>query len=265
MHPIRSDIETIDPSLVPFLVSEIDTTMYGLVAILTLLVYDTIITMDKEINYFWGSPCKFVSLIYFMNIHLPLIIVSDILLMRVLALYHQTDKKLTTCLRTLFGMEAAFGLGLLVYSNIFEEISVGRLAEDAAVCLLNRSPKVWGALACVVTLLYAIILMVPALSKAAQHWRESAGFSQFNLLKVLIQDQAIYFLLAIFCSVMGIVSYQFDIRGSLLVNLLSLLAYPRLLSALGSYLLIHLKEAGERRASGGTSFRMRTMTSIGFS
>lgn len=44
-------------------------------------------------------------------------------------------------------------------------------------------------------MLYAIILMVLALYKAAEHWKETAGFSQFNLVKVLIQDQAIYFIM----------------------------------------------------------------------
>ncbi|KAH8109348.1 hypothetical protein DFH11DRAFT_1548312 [Phellopilus nigrolimitatus] len=60
MHSTRSDIEPIDPSVVPFIISAIDTWTYAEVAGLTLLVYDTIITMDKE-----GSPCKSVSSIYF--------------------------------------------------------------------------------------------------------------------------------------------------------------------------------------------------------
>ncbi|KAH8109844.1 hypothetical protein DFH11DRAFT_1547934 [Phellopilus nigrolimitatus] len=79
MHSIRSDVEPVDPSLVPLLISEIDITQYTGVAILTLLVYNTIITMDKEIKYFWretdtnvscgmkSSPRSFVSLIYFAN------------------------------------------------------------------------------------------------------------------------------------------------------------------------------------------------------
>ncbi|KAH8109523.1 hypothetical protein DFH11DRAFT_1548153 [Phellopilus nigrolimitatus] len=117
MHSTRSDIGSLDPDLVPLLVSKTDTTMYGQVAILTFLVYDTIITMDKEHIYLCGtksSPCKFVSLIYFANryvgilgavsgiivVALPaneplclgfswIIGLSYILLMRVLALYHQ--------------------------------------------------------------------------------------------------------------------------------------------------------------------------------
>ncbi|KAH8109344.1 hypothetical protein DFH11DRAFT_1861481 [Phellopilus nigrolimitatus] len=265
MHSTRSDIEPIDPNLVPFIISEIHTLTYAGEAVLTLLVYDTIITMDKEIKYFWSSPCKFVSLIYFaVNIHLPLISYTDILLMRVLALYHQ-DKKFATCLRTIFGLEAALMLGFLIYIIIYEEISVWRLAEGVTVCLVERSPKIWSALAWTVPILYAIILMVLALFKAAQHWRESAGLSQFNLLMVLIKDQAIYFILVIFCSIMGVVQYQFNIQTSLLASLLPVLVYPRLFCVIGNHLLVHLKETGERRAKGGTSYRMTTMSSMQFS
>lgn len=41
MHSTRSDTGSLDPNLVPLLVSKTDTTMYGQVAILTFLVYDT--------------------------------------------------------------------------------------------------------------------------------------------------------------------------------------------------------------------------------
>ncbi|KAH8101665.1 hypothetical protein DFH11DRAFT_1665108 [Phellopilus nigrolimitatus] len=63
MLSIRSDVGPIDPSLVPLLISETNISQYTQVAILTFLVYNTIITMDKE--YFWSSPRSFVSLIYF--------------------------------------------------------------------------------------------------------------------------------------------------------------------------------------------------------
>lgn len=44
-------------------------------------------------------------------------------------------------------------------------------------------------------MVYGIILMALALFKAAEFWRMSAGFKGFNLVKVLIEDQAIYFVL----------------------------------------------------------------------
>ncbi|KAH8103748.1 hypothetical protein DFH11DRAFT_234908 [Phellopilus nigrolimitatus] len=40
--------------------------MYSQMAIATILVYDTIIGFDKEVKYFWTSPCSFVSVAYFL-------------------------------------------------------------------------------------------------------------------------------------------------------------------------------------------------------
>ncbi|KAH8109358.1 hypothetical protein DFH11DRAFT_944898 [Phellopilus nigrolimitatus] len=299
MHPARSDIEPIDPSAVPLIISTIDTWSYAEVATLTFLVYDTIITMDKEIKYFWSSPCKFVSLIYFANryvgilgaisgiayvtLHanetlqkgiglvlflnlsywMTILLIDYILLMRVLALYHQ-NKKLDACLKIILGLEAAFVLGTVIYTIIYQENSVGRLAEGVTICMVNRNLNIWGALFWAVPMLYAIILMVLALYKAVQHWRELAAFSQFNLLTVLIRDQAIYFALVIYCSVVGIVAVQLFNPNTFLSILLTALGSPSLLSVLGSHLLVHLKEAGERRANGGTSYRMTTMSSMRF-
>ncbi|KAH8109829.1 hypothetical protein DFH11DRAFT_1515146 [Phellopilus nigrolimitatus] len=290
MHLIHSGIETVDPSFVPLIISEINVAQYNRMAILALLVYDTIITLDKEIKYFWSTPRKFVSLIYFANRYIgilgslsvsefcteyclshskkdwmTILLIDYILLMRVQALYHQ-DKKLAACLRILFGLNAVFGLGILIYGTIYREIVVGELAEGITFCGGNRVPqKVWGSLSWAAPMLYAIILMVLALYKAAEHWRETAGFSQSTLVKVLIQDQAIYFIMVIFCSVMEIMTIQLEITNILVANFLSILGNPSLLCVLGSHLLVHLKEAGERGANGGTSYRMKTMSNIGFS
>lgn len=47
----------------------------------------------------------------------------------------------------------------------------------------------------IIPMVYGIILMVLAFSESAQYWRESAGLNGFPLVKVLIQDQVIYFIL----------------------------------------------------------------------
>ncbi|KAH8109171.1 hypothetical protein DFH11DRAFT_1548470 [Phellopilus nigrolimitatus] len=284
MHSIRSDVEPVDPSLVPLFISEIGITKYTGAAISALLVYNTIITMDKEIKYFWlplvncyntwfqnryiGILGAISGIVYFLLIVLKglgfiwIRDLADILLLRVQALYHQkTDKRLPACLRALFGLEAAFGLGILIYGNIYQEIVVAELAKGVTVCGESRSsPKVWAALSWVAPILYAVILMVLALYKAAEHWRETAGFGQFTLVKVLIQDQAVYFII-----VMEIISGQLDIPNPLLSNLLGILGSPSLMCVLGSHLLVHLKEAGERGANGGTSYKLKTISSIGFS
>lgn len=42
---------------------------------------------------------------------------------------------------------------------------------------------------------YGLILMILAIYKAAEFWKLSSGFIEFNLVKVLILDQVIYFAL----------------------------------------------------------------------
>ncbi|KAH8104868.1 hypothetical protein DFH11DRAFT_1519336 [Phellopilus nigrolimitatus] len=272
MHSIRSDVEPVDPSLVPLFISELDITQYTEVAILTFLVYDTSkfrISVDMEdwmtILLIDCNVSLIITFIYSSHTNC----LTDILLMRVLALYHQ-DKRLSVCLRILFGLEAAFGLGILIYSMIYGEIVVLELSKGITICGTNRNPpKVWSSLSWLVLvaapMLYGIILMVLALYKAAEHWRETGGFSQFPLFQVLIQDQAIYFIMVIFVSVMDIMANQLFIPNALLARLLTILGNTSLLCVLGSHLLVHLKEAGERGVNGGTSYRMKTMSSIRFS
>ena len=47
----------------------------------------------------------------------------------------------------------------------------------------------------IIPLIYAIVLIVLALHKAASFWKLSAGFRGVVLVKVLIKDQVLYFLL----------------------------------------------------------------------
>ncbi|KAH8112212.1 hypothetical protein DFH11DRAFT_1745109 [Phellopilus nigrolimitatus] len=276
MHSIRSDVEPVDPSLVPLFITEIVIEQYALVAVLTLLVYDTVITMDKEVKYFWNRYIGFLGAILLIECiglywiqglanWMTVLLIDYILLMRVLALYHQ-NKRLAAFLRTLFGLDAAFTLGIPIYITIYVEIVVLDLGKGVTLCGANRNPpKAWAALSWAASMLYGIILMVLALYKAAEHWRETAGFSQFTLVKVLIQDQAIYFIMVIFCSIIEITANQLYIPNPLLANFLNVLGSPSLLCVLGSHLLVHLKEAGERGVNGGTSYRMQTMSDIEFS
>ncbi|KAH8109380.1 hypothetical protein DFH11DRAFT_1515683 [Phellopilus nigrolimitatus] len=64
---------------------------------------------------------------------------------------------------------------------------------------------------------------------------------------------------------MRIVADQSNTHNFLLAGFLSVLGYPSILCVLGSRLLVHLKEAGERQTNGGTSYRMTTMSSMRFS
>ena len=69
------------------------------------------------------------------------------------------------------------------------EIRDGRLVSDSTEC--NQSLN-WFR---IIPMVYGTILMVLALYKAAEYWKMSAGFKGFTLVKILIRDQAIYFML----------------------------------------------------------------------
>lgn len=111
--------------------------------------------------------------------------------------------------------------------------------------------------------------MVLALHKAAAMWRESSGLGGMGLLKVLIRDQAIYFLAwvstssqylsdlihyirVIFVSVLQIIDDVFD-QSTLVALIFSFVGNPTLLSLLGARLLLNMKEAGEKGLNQGTS------------
>ena len=48
--------------------------------------------------------------------------------------------------------------------------------------------------------LYGALLLVLALYKAAVIWKENSGLHNFELVKVLVRDQAVYFLLYVYSS-----------------------------------------------------------------
>ncbi|KAH8108367.1 hypothetical protein DFH11DRAFT_1711036 [Phellopilus nigrolimitatus] len=293
MFSNRSNIQPVDPANVPVWAFEIDNTMYCQLALATVLVYDTITRMDKEVKYFWSTPRKFVSLIYFLNRYIglfgavaylwctlirlrapmcPLTFYSfelaDILYMRVMALFSQgmlfLHRKLSICLQAIFVAEAASMIVILIYVNIHEMTDVGGLAKGVTICGEDTVvPVVWGILFWTSPVVYELILMVLALYKAAGFWRTSAGFQGFYLVKVLIQDQALYFILVITCSVARAISFQrtFDL---VFVSFLNAIGSASLLCILGSWLLVHLKEAGEKGINGGTSYRPASMSDLEF-
>ena len=69
------------------------------------------------------------------------------------------------------------------------EIRDAGLVSDSAEC--NQSLNCFR----IIPMVHGTILMVLALYKAAEYWKISAGFKGFTLVKILIRDQAIYFML----------------------------------------------------------------------
>ncbi|KAH8112092.1 hypothetical protein DFH11DRAFT_1609637 [Phellopilus nigrolimitatus] len=296
----RSEVIPIDPADVPIFVSSLDVSLYCQIAIVTVLIYDTFSLLCKlKVKFFWSSPRSFVSLIYFFNRYVGLfsaiirldsnfelwaayitdwmtILFVDcgrILLFR--SLYtnlHVLGKKLARCLQTLFVMEAAFMLWIVIHvtsgnkskfkfyvarfsptTEMFTA-AIGGLAKGINICVtVSLAPGVWRTLFWVAPVAFELILMVLALRKAAAFWRASAGFRGFGLAKMLVQDQALYFILVISCSVSRILGFEF-VNNTVLSTVFGEIGSASFLCVLGSRLLVHLKEAGERGFNGGTSY-----------
>ncbi|KAH8108371.1 hypothetical protein DFH11DRAFT_1109847 [Phellopilus nigrolimitatus] len=196
---------------------------------------------------------------------MTILLLDYILYMRVMALFSQ-DEKLAIWLKSLFGLEAAFTLGILLYESLAEGIAVETLAKGVTICEVEKVlPVMWPTLYWAGPLAYEFILMVLALYKAADFWRSSAGLRGFGLVKVIVQDQAIYFLLVISCGCCKIISFHLATFNLLHDNLFDTIGGATLLCVLGSRLLVNLKEAGERGVNGGTSYRASTMSNMEFS
>lgn len=234
------------------------------------------------------------------------------------------DKKLALILRILFSLEIISLIGitsylaastdrkldslLLVRDGCSWNIATpGSLPVGVVLCTDdNGLPPILGALLlCVfsfnsvitvsqarlllstqrgIPLVYGSILMFLALYQAGRVWNETHGIQGVDLVRVLIQDQAIYFIMfvrlcgtfvvlglhmtnvihrVLFCTVANIIaaaspispfsSYVLEAAGS-----------PTFLCVVGNHLLIHLKEAVEEGRNEGTSYRMKTISAMGF-
>ncbi|OCB90508.1 hypothetical protein A7U60_g2242 [Sanghuangporus baumii] len=244
-----------EPSIVPLLFSEIVFRQYFHVALVTILVYQSLIMLDKEIKYFWSNPRSSVSWIYFANHYagllgaicniadvVTIVLIDYILLIRVLALYHN-NTKLSVCLKLMLPFLSALRM----------ESRFARLS-DSGVTLYILS---W-----IIPITFGLILLILALYKAAEHWRASSGLRGLELVRVVIRDQFLYYGFVIFCCVLKIVTVA--VENPIASVLLVAVGSPTLLCILGGQLLINLKEAGERGANGGTNYTPKSVSSMEF-
>ncbi|KAL5521486.1 hypothetical protein ACEPAF_2234 [Sanghuangporus sanghuang] len=207
---------------------------------------------DYKVNLATGrpkcanAPCLPLSTVY-------------ILLLRVLALYRQ-DQHIALCLRVLFSLQATGRLALVVYEVKDANPIASRLNGDYVICLLQRvQDPGWNTATWIVLLLYGVILMALALYKTLKYW-ESVRQST-ALLRVLIEDQVIYFSMTIICAVMNLIAGYLG-HSAYLDNIV--LGLPSLLSAIGAHMLIHLKEVGAKGTGEDASYRTHSLSAMEF-
>ncbi|EJC99847.1 uncharacterized protein FOMMEDRAFT_170378 [Fomitiporia mediterranea MF3/22] len=277
--------------IVPMFTSIVDAE-YLQVIVTCLLVYDILITLDKEAKYFWKRSMNSVHIIFFANRYIGLVTailglatftfhvnhamcttiawvcglgdwiiimsIDYILILRVLALYMH-NRALSYILKSIFILESAATLAAVIAKNVYAELAIGILDDKHTLCgdfrILPKS----------LPMINGLLLMFLALYKASQYWRDSASIKGLGLVKVLILDQAIYFLLTIFSLLSLIISSQYLGPNPVVGLVLSELGSPILLCILGSRLLFNLKEAGERGQNMGTSYKVPTLSDIEFS
>lgn len=269
---------------------------YCQISISSLLVYDMITTLDREIEYYWSNPYRLNSLLFFFNRYIgittalltnwfntfneneilccitywshvvanwiTILLIDYILLKRVVALYLH-KRNINYALHVLFFLEALIELALLIYVNLYQGLTIGQLADGARICMfVNVVPANWGVAFWIVPMVYEVLLMFLALHRAGQHLRVVRGLSGSRLIKILLKDQAIYFLLVVSCSVANIAANRISGNGFLVPFLLNVLGSPSLLSVLGSHILFHLNQEldNERERSGGLWFDTTTET-----
>ncbi|KAL5476673.1 hypothetical protein ACEPAI_2859 [Sanghuangporus weigelae] len=217
---------------------------------------------DYKVNLAIGQPmCATVSSRYnkFEKSWLIFLDLLDILLLRVLALYRQ-DRSIALCLRVLFSLQATGRLALVVYEVKYANPIASRLSGNHVICLLLQAQDPgWNTATWIVLLLYGIILMALALYKTLKYW---TSFRQSTtLLRVLIEDQVIYFSMTIICAIMNLIAgYLGPI--AYLDNIVP--GLPSLLSAIGAHMVIHLKEVGAKGTGEDAGYRTHTLSAMEF-
>ncbi|KAL5524860.1 hypothetical protein ACEPAF_10006 [Sanghuangporus sanghuang] len=258
----------------------------------TVLVYDAFITLDKEARYFWKISRRAVNYVYFVNRYVGIlgsvaylfwsiygvdlalcerqsldgmridgitldwmiiISIDYILLIRVLALYSQ-DTRLSMCLTLLLILEVILKLAFLIYLIVIEHCKSS--AQVVVEMLMPVLDVRLGMADWLILMTYGVILMILALYKAAKFWKISAGFKGFMLVKVLIRDQVLYFMLVIACCIFAILEFRLQFSNVFFAGILNALGNPAFLTILGSWMVFNLKEAGERGQNEGISYRL---------
>ncbi|EJC99305.1 uncharacterized protein FOMMEDRAFT_160910 [Fomitiporia mediterranea MF3/22] len=210
----RTDAVSVDPEEAQILVSQAFVSQCFQVFTVTVIAYDIMTTMDNEIKYFWKTPIKMPTLVYFANRYIGLlgaVFYSFFNTLDASPALHLNASSLRIVLSregniiisessSGFGSRAQDGNNHLCRPNIvFDSFysrkdTAGEIGGNIRICgFIGSEPVQWGMAGWIVPLIYAAILMTMALYKAAEFWRLSSGLTGFTLVKVLVVDQFLYF------------------------------------------------------------------------
>ncbi|KAI5116374.1 hypothetical protein M0805_008687 [Coniferiporia weirii] len=262
LRPLN-DTRIIGPDDLANEVFNIQVEFFARISATMLLAYDTVITMDKEVKYFWKTPFTPISFLYFLNRYLGLLealvgvrcgfsawfyqisgwigilAIDVILLIRVIALYERS-RKLTVCLSSLFVAEAAVMLWFSVRIQLGIGMPITRIGDATECGIITDVTQLMSVLYWIPPTVFELVLLVLSVRKGAEFWRITAGLKGFKLMHVLIRDQVVYFALVLACGVANAILIYVDMGvagvGIEFTN-------PIAPCILGSRILINLREA----------------------
>ncbi|PAV19218.1 hypothetical protein PNOK_0415100 [Pyrrhoderma noxium] len=300
LAPPRSPIEYVKANgMYKSIMSQIFTVQCFQVSTLTVLSYDFLLTMDKEVAYFWKLPISISSVAYFLNRYVGLfgaisviwfsdispslrtgwavnisdwtvmILIDYILQCRVLAMWNQ-QRVISMTLKFLLSLEAVLKLALLIYMNLRSRFQLKGIPEGHGLKFCNQGGnglEVWGIMDWTIPLVYGIITLTLASYKALQYKGETSDNKLSPLVKILIEDQVIYFILVVYCCLINILQFYFQgVGNDYLANIFVCLGKPGFLSMMGSHLLINLNETYNQRDYKGSDYHGGTnLSSMEFS
>jgi len=236
-------------------------------AVSWLYFFSRYISLIQSIIEYAGSLPKAsiftCDLEYFQGLvdQVPVISVDYILLLRVLAFY-SWQRRLVLVLRMAFVAEVIGMIGFAVGGDILAHFRPETAGTGTLPFCLDSDPRgPEGSIAWSIPLLYEAILMVLVIYKAVILSREAGGLNGSILVRILIRDQAIYFVAVLVITTSKILEFNLGYVPS---NIFTVLGYTDLLSVLGARLLLNMKEAGEREANADFSLEMGMSTSLNF-
>ncbi|PAV20479.1 hypothetical protein PNOK_0310600 [Pyrrhoderma noxium] len=179
--------------------------------------------------------------------------VGGTIMLRVLALW-ENNWLLTIILRGLVACEAISKLAIIITMTLIQDPIAYPITPSSTVCATYVSSYLQvsrlGLFSWLIPSIVGFMLLLLALYKGLLYCKEN-GFKGHSLVKVVIKDQLLYYVLVIFCGIINILNYEVVVflpasqRSFTLAAIVGIIGNPAMLSILGSHLFLNLKEEAE--------------------
>ncbi|EJD05341.1 uncharacterized protein FOMMEDRAFT_131897 [Fomitiporia mediterranea MF3/22] len=240
------------------------------VAAISLVVYDIMITMDKEIQHFWGRSFSIVQVIYFLNRYYGLLVVAIYLygdMIQVFSddqyviLFDRQPKRATILLGSLYFAQCMVMVGVLIaYDREFNDFAWQALHACGTIA------PTWFSLFWIPTLIFEFILLCMTLYKGMLYKKTCCldvdSSRQFRLHRILVRGQVIYFTCILLSGSMNIILWKQLPGGTPNNEAVTLSAAVP--CVLGSRILLSLRDVASQQEGMETSEESTDMSELVF-